>query len=29
MHDRCVDGICDHVGVQVPDAYVFGWHGFP
>ena len=25
-HDRCVDGICaDHVGVQVPDAYVFGY----
>ena len=26
VHDRCVDGICaDHVGVQVPDAYVFGY----
>jgi hypoxanthine phosphoribosyltransferase len=25
-HDRCVDGICaDHVGVPVPDAYVFGY----
>ena len=25
-HDRCVDGICaDHVGVAVPDAYVFGY----
>ena len=25
-HDRCVDGICaDHVGVRVPDAYVFGY----
>ena len=25
-HDRCVEGICaDHVGVQVPDAYVFGY----
>lgn len=25
-HDRCVDGICaDHVGVEVPDAYVFGY----
>ena len=25
VHDRCVGGICaDHVGVQVPDAYVFG-----
>jgi hypoxanthine phosphoribosyltransferase len=26
VHDRCVDGICaDYVGVQVPDAYVFGY----
>lgn len=26
LHDRCVAGICaDHVGVQVPDAYVFGY----
>ena len=26
VHDRCVGGICaDHVGVQVPDAYVFGY----
>jgi hypoxanthine phosphoribosyltransferase len=26
VHDRCVYGICaDHVGVQVPDAYVFGY----
>jgi hypoxanthine phosphoribosyltransferase len=26
VHDRCVDGIAaDHVGVQVPDAYVFGY----
>ena len=26
IHDRCVDGICaDHVGVRVPDAYVFGY----
>jgi hypoxanthine phosphoribosyltransferase len=25
-HGRCVEGICaDHVGVQVPDAYVFGY----
>lgn len=25
-HDRCVDGICaDYVGVDVPDAYVFGY----
>ena len=25
-HDRCVVGICaDHVGVKVPDAYVFGY----
>ena len=25
-HDRCVEGICaDHVGVDVPDAYVFGY----
>ncbi len=25
-HDRCVDGIsADHVGVDVPDAYVFGY----
>ena len=25
-HDRCVEGICaDHVGVKVPDAYVFGY----
>lgn len=25
-HDRCVEGICsDHVGVEVPDAYVFGY----
>jgi len=25
-HDRCVAGICaDHVGVEVPDAYVFGY----
>ena len=26
VHDRCVDGIsANHVGVQVPDAYVFGY----
>ena len=26
VHDRCVDGICaDHAGVEVPDAYVFGY----
>lgn len=26
LHDRRVEGICaDHVGVQVPDAYVFGY----
>lgn len=26
VHDRCVDGIAaDHVGVRVPDAYVFGY----
>ena len=26
VHDRCVEGIvADHVGVQVPDAYVFGY----
>lgn len=26
VHDRCVDGICaDHVGVEVPDRYVFGY----
>ncbi len=26
VHDRCVEGICaDHVGVRVPDAYVFGY----
>jgi hypoxanthine phosphoribosyltransferase len=26
VHDRCVDGICaDYVGVEVPDAYVFGY----
>ena len=26
IHDRCVEGIrADHVGVQVPDAYVFGY----
>ena len=26
QHARCVDGICaDHVGVHVPDAYVFGY----
>ncbi len=26
VHDRCVEGICaDHVGVEVPDAYVFGY----
>lgn len=26
MHGRCVEGIAaDHVGVQVPDAYVFGY----
>ena len=26
IHDRCVEGICaDHVGVEVPDAYVFGY----
>ena len=26
VHERCVEGICaDHVGVQVPDAYVFGY----
>lgn len=26
MHDRCVEGIhADHVGVRVPDAYVFGY----
>ena len=25
-HDRCVEGVCaDHVGVEVPDAYVFGY----
>ena len=25
-HDRCVEGIsADHVGVEVPDAYVFGY----
>lgn len=25
-HDRCVEGICaDHVGVEVPDRYVFGF----
>ena len=25
-HDRCVDGICaDHVGVEVPDRYVYGY----
>ena len=25
-HDRCVEGICaDYVGVEVPDAYVFGY----
>lgn len=25
-HDRCVEGICaDYVGVDVPDAYVFGY----
>lgn len=25
-HDRCVAGICaDHVGVNVPDTYVFGY----
>ena len=26
VHDRCVEGICaDYVGVEVPDAYVFGY----
>ena len=26
VHDRCVEGIsADHVGMQVPDAYVFGY----
>jgi hypoxanthine phosphoribosyltransferase len=26
VHDRCVEGIdADYVGVQVPDAYVFGY----
>ncbi|MBV2208951.1 MAG: hypoxanthine-guanine phosphoribosyltransferase [Thermomonas sp.] len=26
VHDRCVDGIqAQHVGVQVPDAFVFGY----
>ena len=26
VHERCVEGICaDHVGVRVPDAYVFGY----
>lgn len=26
VHDRCVEGIAaDHVGVQVPDAFVFGY----
>ena len=26
LHDRCVEGIvADHIGVQVPDAYVFGY----
>lgn len=26
VHDRCVEGIrADHVGVEVPDAYVFGY----
>ena len=26
VHDRCVEGVCaDHVGVQVPDRYVFGY----
>ena len=26
VHDRCVEGIsANHVGVQVPDAYVFGY----
>lgn len=26
VHDRCVDGICaDYAGVDVPDAYVFGY----
>lgn len=26
VHERCVDGICaDYVGVEVPDAYVFGY----
>ena len=26
IHDRCVEGIrADHVGVEVPDAYVFGY----
>ncbi|MDE2407247.1 MAG: hypoxanthine-guanine phosphoribosyltransferase [Xanthomonadaceae bacterium] len=26
VHERCVEGIgADHVGVQVPDAYVFGY----
>lgn len=25
-HDRCVEGICaDYAGVEVPDAYVFGY----
>lgn len=26
IHDRCVEAICaDYVGVEVPDAYVFGY----
>jgi hypoxanthine phosphoribosyltransferase len=26
VHDRCVEGVCaDHVGVEVPDRYVFGY----
>jgi hypoxanthine phosphoribosyltransferase len=26
VHDRCVEGIdADYVGVEVPDAYVFGY----
>ncbi len=26
IHDRCVDGIrADHVGVELPDAFVFGY----
>jgi len=26
VHDRCVAGVCaDYVGVEVPDAYVFGY----